>query len=160
MLNKQSTQGGFTSVELMVVVAMVSILTFTGAQQYLSTLGAFTRMTAISKFQSDVQRARTESIAQGGRGIMIPALTGAGYQMGIDYWPFGSSVAIEKQLFTTDFGNEVGFEASGPIIFNSRGFLVDDAGAPTTITMSFTFRGGQYCAGELYSSGVLEMSCR
>lgn len=159
MIRQRSCEAAFSSIELLVVLVMLAILTYSGTQQYISTLGAFTRMTSINQFQSDIRRARIESITQGGRGIVALDGTG-GYRMGIDYWPFDNGVNIETQLFSTVFSSEVEFEATGDMIFNSRGFLVDDDGLPTTVTFSFRFRGEEFCDGFVYSSGIVELSCR
>lgn len=159
MIRSRSSEAAFSSIELLVVLTMIAILTYSGTQQYISTLGAFTRMTSINQFQSDIRRARIESITQGGRGI-VELTSNGGYRMGIDYWPFDSGATIETQLFATTFSSEIEFEASGDMIFNSRGFLVDEGGLPTTVTFNFKFRGGEFCDGFVYSSGIVELSCR
>ncbi len=126
----------------------------------METLGAFKRMDSLNRFESDLRRARIESITQGGRGIVEMNASGHGYQMGIDYWPFNAGSDIEATLFAANFGSEINLNASDTIIFNSRGFLVNQSGVPTTVTFTFSFRGGEFCAGSVFSSGVLELNCR
>lgn len=160
MYERRNSAAGFTSIELLVAMVILAILSYSGVNQYMQTLGAFKRMSALNQFESDMRRARIESITQGGRGLVLESGDGHGYRIGIDYFPFASTPIIETQLFASDFGDEIGFDASDEIIFNSRGFLVDETGLPTTITFEFTFRGEPFCNGSIYSSGVLELDCR
>lgn len=158
-LNRLFKNQGFSLYEVLGVMTILGLLSVTGLQQYAVTLQSFRKMEAIQKFKSDVRRAKLESLAQGGHGALISDSGINGYRMGIDYFPYGSSPAIENELFAASLNERILLSLSAPLIFDSRGFMIDETGVPTSAAFSFSYDGVDYCSGTIYSSGVVEATC-
>ena len=158
-MKNAAKQKGFSLYELLGVMTLIGILSATGLQQYAITLQSFTKMGAIQQFKTDVRRAKLESLAQGGHGVLSESDGNHGYAMGIDYLPYGVSPTIEKQLFVTSFSEHITISLSASLIFDSRGFLIDSTGVPTTAAFSLSYDETEYCTGDIYSSGIVEATC-
>ncbi|MCB0333338.1 MAG: GspH/FimT family protein [Bdellovibrionales bacterium] len=154
-----SRSGGFSILEMMVTVAIASLLAAAAIPQYVELQNSFERSMFIQQLDNDIRRARSEAQAQGMRGILAVSEEGTEYSIGTDGLPTSESATPDTIVLTRDLGSRNTVSLSDSIIFDGRGFLVDSDGEPTTITVTLSRDGEEFCSGSVYPVGAFIYTC-
>lgn len=149
---------GFSALEVLVVLAITSIVLATALPDFHALTSSFNRRDSLDVLVSDLQRARSEAVAEGARTIVTVNAGTDGYVVGIDRVPYSVLENPDEVLFTRDFPANVNVGGVAQLIFDSRGYLVDASGTPTSATATITFDGDTYATVSAYSSGTFRVS--
>lgn len=123
---------GFTFFETMIVLTLVAIISLVGIMQFSSINNDAQDTSAIQLFRTDMQRAKAEAAARGGRMIVKASSTNTSYSAGIDYPPYSGTLTADTNVFTRNLPLHMTVSFSSTLIFDPRGFLIDANGNMTT----------------------------
>ena len=150
---------GFTIIELLSSLAIFFIIMSIGAPQVRQILHSIDRATAIKQVEFDLRRVRSEALAQGVRFIVLWNNDGHTFTAGADYVPYNDPASYDEMFFSSTIQSPISLIPSPPLmIFDSRGFLVDDTGNLINATIGFYYNGSQYGASTLSATGELSWS--
>ncbi len=149
---------GFTMLELLVVVFILAILANTAISATIATLKSIDKNTARVQIVQDIRRAQATAVTEGCRGIFAITIGGSSYTYGCDYLPYDTNPipAADTVIFTSDLPGNITVAASGLIIFNSRGQVVDADYSLVTRTVTLTSHAGgtnDFATGTLRATG-------
>ncbi len=169
-LEIKQLDSGFSLLELLVVVALMGI--FAG----ISTLGfqkvreSYSRMDVLSTFANDVSLARLQAVSEGGRGIMILNADQDEYSFGYDYLEYDVTAPITYDTailtshqfttvlpdnFTMTITDATDPSVYTPIIFDSKGKVIDELGLLRSHTVTFYYNGTLYKQATITPGGAL-----
>ncbi len=150
---------GFSLLELLVVLAIGSILAASVTMQYPHLVASFNRKNGLNQLEFDFRRARAESVAAGTRGVFKVEAGLNAYGFGLDALPYSDPAAADNPKFRRQLPMGVTI-APVTVVLDSRGFVIDpDTGSPTTGEISLQYQGEEYCAVTVSTIGTLSMSC-
>lgn len=145
---------GFTLPELVVVVGVIGIVVGAFVLSFIGFKDSFNRTQAKYQFESDIRRARNEAVSAGGRAIVRIASPYRSYSIGIDYYPFSGTNTADKTLFSRTLPDGMTVTSSQPLIFDSRGYLVDSSGSPASSTVRMSSKTeANFFQATVYSTG-------
>lgn len=147
---------GVTLMELVTAIALMSIVTAMGVSQLPELIQSVDRNNARHELEFDVARAQSEAAAYGTRLVLAVGSGGTSYSMGFDNLPYAAVPAIEQHIFTRRMRNNMTLSTSQPVVFDSRGFLVDANGTLTTTTITVSHRGVPTLSAVLYPTGHID----
>ncbi len=147
---------GFTLLEVVVVLLIMSTISAIGVSQLAELQSSFARNSARREFLHDLMRTKNEALSAGARAIIQVAADGMSYDVGLDYLPFSNPAVSERALFKRDLGLGVSMSTNQTIVFDSRGFLVNSSGAITSTNVSFLNNGSSYYSATIYPTGVMQ----
>lgn len=155
------TCAGFSVVEMLVTMTVFGIMVATAIPRYGLMAKSFARDSAVKQVDFGVRRAKAEAVANGVRSIVDFSADGSTYTVGIDKLPFSSppvadQIIINEQLPSGTTANT----STTRLVFDSRGFLVDDSGNPITGSVTFRQAGSTFATGTIYSTGVFLLRVR
>jgi Tfp pilus assembly protein FimT len=154
------TSRGSSLFEMLIVLMLMAILAKIAAPSMFSTSEVAKRDNAIRSFEFDIARLRTEALSSGVRALMNTANSGSTYIGGIDVLPYAATVHMDQQVFSSSLPDGITVNFADTIIFDSRGFPVDDIGQSTTYTAAFTSHGEHFCDAAISVSGSIAFSCK
>jgi type II secretory pathway pseudopilin PulG len=152
-------EAGFSIFETVVVMAVVATFLSIGMHHFDDSASAFRRSESQRQFEADVRRARQEAVAKGSRVALIMEGGNTYYSVGFDYLPYEGAATVEETAFRTSLPDGITLTLSAPILFDSRGMLIQPDGSPTTIVGTFGQGGSTYCAATLFPNGAISMAC-
>jgi prepilin-type N-terminal cleavage/methylation domain-containing protein len=145
---------GVSLLELLIALSIIAALTATASIQLPPFIESMHKKNARQNLEHDIQRARSEALAIGGRAIITMASGGASYTLGIDRLPYSTSATPDSILMTREVPGAVSVALSTTLVFGPRGLLVDpSSGALTTLTYSISSHGTAYASGTVYATG-------
>jgi len=162
--NWRSNEGGFSLIEMLVVLFMVALLGASAVPQISDIGESFDRMNSRSLLLQDIKRAQAESLTEGCRGIFTITTDGSGYSFGCDYLTYDTQdpPVADDSSFVRVLPRNITITASQTIIFNSRGQAVDVDDVITTITIQLLYdeTGGpqSFASGTLLGTGLFSFS--
>jgi Tfp pilus assembly protein FimT len=148
---------GFSFFELVVAVAVASIIAYFAVPELYTIQASYKRLNAKSDVLQDIKLAQAYSITEGCRGILKIDTDAKGYTFGCDYLSYDTSAtpSHDSVYSRRSLPTRVTIAASGPIIFNSRGQSIDTAYTMTNRTITLTDTDvGEFAEGLLYGTGV------
>lgn len=146
---------GFSLIEVMVTLALATILLLFAIPDYTEMSEAVNRRAAREIIDADVARARGTAIAEGARAVITVSALNSGYTVGVDYLPYNNPPAADDLVFATQLPDNVELSVSDTLVFDSRGYLVDSAGVPTSQVVTLTQGASVFQTGIVYSAGML-----
>jgi Tfp pilus assembly protein FimT len=146
---------GFSTSELLVVMALFSIMGGIGLLSFREFQGSFRKSDARNQFEADVRRARNDAVATGGRTIVAIANDGRSYSVGRDLLPYSEPASADQRVFLRALPDGITLSSNRTIIFNPRGYVISSSGDYSTATVTFSVDGSAYFIGNLYSTGTL-----
>jgi Tfp pilus assembly protein FimT len=149
---------GFSVIESIIVIAITAILVSTALPDFVAISASFNRREALEIFVADLRRARLEAVAGGARVIVDVNTSGDGYTVGIDRIPYSSTQTPDASLFVRNLPSNINIGTVSQLIFDSRGYLVNATGIPTSLTASLDFNGSSYSTVSAYSSGTFKVN--
>lgn len=147
------SEGGMTLLELLVAMGLFSILAFAGALQFGELVGSFNRNNARHDLEFDISRIRSEAGAEGTRVVLVVGATRTSYSIGFDRLPYASPPVIEVPLFRRNLPNDVTITGTQPLIFDSRGYVINEAGQLTNTVLTMSYQGRPYLTATVYPTG-------
>jgi prepilin-type N-terminal cleavage/methylation domain-containing protein len=148
---------GFSLLELLFVMVIFAILTAIARPDLDAMSPSIARADAIKQVSFDLQRAKNEALAEGVRSILSVSGDGKSYSIGIDYLPYNDPPSADEVTLGEQLPANVTMGASQTVIFDSRGFLIDDAGAGTTASVNLSLKDAQFCTFDISAAGVLNV---
>lgn len=157
---KINSQTGISIVELIAGFAIFGLI-IVSAIPHLGDLNqTFSKSNAIKEIEFSIQRAKSEALANGSRAIFAVSGDGRSYSVGFDVLPYSSSPAIaDTILFQEILPSTITLDLANPLIFDSRGFLIDESETPTTRSITFYSSDSDYCSATILSTGQTSFSC-
>jgi len=149
-------ESAFSIFEVMVVIALLAILTAVGVLNYSEFKDSFDRSNSLKQIEFDIRRAKAFAVKEGTRGILAPLNNGSSYSFGYDYLPFTVPAVADNQIFLQNLPGKVTVDFDSPLIFDSRGYLIDDFGALVTQKIELSQNGIQFAALEIFPTGAIE----
>jgi prepilin-type N-terminal cleavage/methylation domain-containing protein len=118
---------GMSLLELMVVLALISIVAAITLPQIPLLQESFSRIDAKAQLLQDLKRAQAQAITEGCRGVFRFAADSKSYSYGCDYLPYTTAnpPSPDTVVFMRKLPSRITIESDQPIIFNSRGQSVD-----------------------------------
>lgn len=151
---------GFTVLELLVAVGLLSIVTGLGVANLSTLQDSVSRSNFINQLEGDLRYIRSKAVAEGVRGVLSLANDGSSYSVGIDELPFNyGSGEADTTIFTRTISSRDAFVVSSNIIFDNRGFLTTSAGDLTTLAVQVNRDDTTFCSGSIYPVGFFIYSC-
>lgn len=150
------TASGFCALEMVCAIAISLVLLAIGVTGWSQTLGAFNRSSTISLLVSDIQRAKSEAITNGGRGHFEFLNATNTYRFVMDYPPYDTPLATEHVVFTGELPNGITVEPSQPLLFNSRGFIIDTSGDISSLTLNISQNDEPFESMTVYPTGRVD----
>ncbi len=154
----RSSSKGFSVIDLLVASTTMLVLIATAVPTLTDLLASFERNAAIEQVTFDLQRARQEAIAQGTKAILTIHGDGTNYSVGTDLLPYSAPPNADVTIFSNSLPSRVTMNSSQTVIFDSRGFLIDDNSQSTTTVLSFQ-HGDWYCMGTIAAIGTMNVDC-
>jgi len=152
---KRCFEEGFSALELIVVLSLSALLLGSFAPHSTGITGAFDRGSALKQFDADLRRARANAVAEGVRAVIKMRDARDGYQVGFDYPPYNDPIAIDELSFEGPLPNNITI-FSDDIVFDPRGYSVDETGSLRTTVITLKHKGNAYSAGTLSPAGFLD----
>jgi hypothetical protein len=138
--------------EVLVALALSVILTAIGVVNHSQLRQSFDRNNTLKTLESDLRRAKARALVEGARGII--EFSASSYSFGIDYQPYSIPAEFAQAEFLRNLPGSVLIE-SDPIIFDSRGYLVDELGDLVTRDILLFQRGTLFLAVRIFPTGTL-----
>jgi type II secretory pathway pseudopilin PulG len=155
---------GLTLLEALVALAITSIVGVTTILSLPTIKAPFDRLNARAQLVQDLKRAQAEAVTVGCRGIFRVAANGESYSFGCDLLPYDEDNPPQEDVvsFSRSLPHLLTMSVSGPIIFNSRGNVVDPWGDMTNIAINLnqSVNGAptSYVSATLLGTGALEFN--
>lgn len=153
------SESGITIVELLVAVSISALLMGSAVIQYSEISDSFNRQDAKQHVEADIARARAEALSEGALGILSIASNGKSYSVGFDRLPYSSPPSPDETFFIHELPNKITFGTSNSIIFNSRGYLVDETLQLSNSTLQFYDDGTEFCTAQISAAGQTQFLC-
>ena len=148
---------GFSALELMVVLGILSIVGLSAVPATRAMLSSVERGESLNQIEFDLRRIRTEAVATGLLSVFKVNAGGHTYSAGFDLLPYASPPAIEQTAFGGELPDTVTLSSATPIYFDSRGFLVDAASDPTSCEVILSSNGASYAHIFITPTGALDV---
>ncbi len=158
LLYSRSRYQGYTVFELVITLALIGLILAGLTPKLSQLLNSMDRNKAIQQVEFDLRRARIEAVSQGVRSIVNIQSDGKAYTVGLDYVPFSSTNTADSTLLTAKLPNKITISCSEPLIFNSRGFLVNTEGNPVSRTIAIKSNDVPFGAATISPSGAYEFN--
>jgi len=149
------TDSGVSLIDLMVSLVIAASLMAIALPGQSALHDSFNRGTALKQLQGDLRRARSEAVGSGTRTVLSIAPDGSTYEVGFDYQPYNSPPAMDIVTFRGILPNKITLASSIPIVFDPRGYAIDDSGANTQVTVELKEDGSTYTTGTIYAAGFM-----
>ena len=151
----KSTQG-FSAIEIIVTLTLVSILTALAVPRFSEMNRSLGRSDARNQIDFDLSRARSEALANGGRTYFILSSHGTHYSISVDYLPYNSLMNGDFTIVNEHLPDRIAVSTSRQIVFDSRGFVIDEQGNPSSVTITFKSDGTKYGSATLSPTGYYQ----
>jgi len=122
---------GVTVVEIVTVLSIIAILSAISLPAVFWMYSEYERASARESLQTAILRASSRASALATRVVFAFDNTGHGYSVGPDYTPLASPASPETIERTGELPRSVTINPTQPLLFDSRGYLVDATGQLT-----------------------------
>lgn len=156
MLRIMRRQAGFTLLELLVAVSVFSILIAIALPVNRELTESNRRNQAVRDMRADIARAQVRSLETGSRGIFTITNSGQSYTFGLDVYPYNNYFVAETTEFVRDFPTGITVAVDAGIIFDSRGYVINQSNLLVTRSIILSNNGLPYTTLSLFPTGVLE----
>ena len=146
---------GFSLLEILVTLVLLGLLANVALPEIDKLRTTLSKRQAENQFEVDLRRARAEALASGGRAVLWVASDNRSYSIGSDYLPFSGAGQADSTLYTTRLPSGITIVSSNRIIFDTRGFLVNETGSPVSRTLSLSLRGEVFSSVAITPIGMV-----
>jgi len=149
-------ESAFSVFEMLIVIALLSILTAVGVVNYSEFRNSFDRSNSIKQLEFDIRRAKTLAVKEGTRGILAMVDGGSSYTFGYDYLPFTAPAVADTQTFRQSLPSSVTVSFETPLIFDSRGYLIGEYGSLKSQKVTLSQNGSTFSVMEVFPTGAIQ----
>jgi len=136
------SERGFTLLELIASLGLSGILLSIGVANFAKVLESYTLNSALNQLQSDILLARSQAISSGCAVSIAPNSDGSSYSaIASSSCYYGSFNESDRVLFTKSLPARITTAFSTTLTANSRGFIVNQSGTPSQLTVSIAHSG-------------------
>lgn len=150
-----ASQTGFSILELLVAMGILLIISAVAMANVPEMLRSFKQNNLRREFEFILRRAKSEAAQEGTRTILALENTGTEYSLGFDYLPYNSPAAADNVILNRTLDDEFAITSDQAIIFDSRGYLIDETGQLTQTSLIFYQSGQAIISGQIFSTGFL-----
>lgn len=153
---KINKERGFTILELLITLGIVSILTAIALPINSELIDSSNRNLALRTFTSDLSKAQSRAIDSGSRVIFTSLNNGQSYNYGIDVFPYNLNFTADtiENVRTLPSNSSINFGTE--IIFDPRGMVINTSELLISKTITFTQNSHQFKSVTLYPTGVVD----
>lgn len=151
----QASQSGFSILELLVAMMILVVISSVAFANAPEVMRSFKQNNLRREFEFVLRRAKSEAAQEGTRTILAFENAGASYSVGFDYLPYNDPVAADEVFLSRAFGDDFTISSDQTIIFDSRGYLVDETGQLTQTFLTLYQQGQYLVTGQIFSTGFL-----
>ena len=152
------SDAGFSMIETLVTLTIMMILAATAIPGYMEMNAASQRGNRLHEVEFDLRRARNEAIARGSRVVFQTSADGKSYTLGFDDLPYNSPASEDETLIARTLGEIVSISANTTLIFDSRGFLVNESGVLTTGALELRSNADIFSTCSISPTGVVSFT--
>jgi len=149
-------EAAFSVFEMLIVIALLSILTAVGVVNYSEFRNSFDRSNSVKQVEFDIRRAKALAVKEGTRGILATTNGGSSYTFGYDYLPFSSPPVAGTQTFLQNLPSSVTVSFEAPLIFDSRGYLIGEFGSLQSQKVELSQNGSTFSVMEVFPTGAIQ----
>lgn len=153
-----SRQAGFTMIELVVTLSLLSIMMGLGYPSLAELRRSFVRNSAKQQLDFDIHRAKSEAVKVGARTVMTVSGGGSVYSLGYDYPPYNSPAAADsgQSIFVRNLPRSFSISLSQALIFDSRGYVVDGNGILSNVNTTLSDNGTAFLGATVFPTGYIQ----
>jgi Tfp pilus assembly protein FimT len=157
-VSKTCSHKGITTIELLITMGIMFAVTSAGALSYRFLMSSFHQSASRNQYEADISRAKSEALREGTRVVIEFLPSGNGYQVGFDYLPFDAPPAIETLVFQRQFPRRITVSPTTQMVFDSRGFSIDEDGVPPPVAQTLADDGVNFASVSISVSGIVTIS--
>jgi prepilin-type N-terminal cleavage/methylation domain-containing protein len=150
------TMRGFTLIEVLTVVFIVSVLLGVAAPATVELYRSYERSGTLQLLIADVRRASGRAALLGTRVVFSIDATGEAYSFGPDYPPYSAPAAAETVEFNRTLPRSISISPKQNVIFDSRGVSIDASGNPTALHYVVSQNGKAFSNLTITPVGAIE----
>ncbi len=154
MRRDRITESGISALEIIAVMTIMFLFSALAMPEVATMLDSFEKRNFREQFELDVRMAKLQASAEGARSF-ISFNADRTYTIGVDYPPYSTPAVADKVIATTSIPQEAGVLVSQSILFNSRGYLIDNTGQLSNLTFDLIFKGETFADGSIFATGSL-----
>lgn len=151
-------QRGVTMLEVLVALALSAVISASMLPQFSAVKSSYNRNDARQQLAFDLRRLMSRARKDGAQGAMTISADGRQYTLGLDHFPYSSPPNIDTVILTRTLPNAITVTSTAQVLFDSRGFLIDNQGSLTTLTLALQSSGNAYYSATLYPTGFLDVN--
>jgi hypothetical protein len=151
----KSKQRGSSVFELLITLAITTIILATGMLGLSATRGSFEKNEARYQLEADLKVIRNSAIESGARAFVTIAVGGRSYSAALDYFPYAATPSAERVLFSRSLPPGITISSGSTVIINSKGFTIDSTGQISSTSISLFSRAVPFLSATIYPTGVL-----
>jgi len=150
---------GFSILELIVAITVFAIVGSAAVGSFKDLSPSYLRSQASSQIVEDLRLAQATAVLEGCR-IIFRIDSGAnGYSIGCDYEAYDTTNPIESDVEfdskTLPRNISISYDSTIPVIFNSRGQIIDEDGLLDTRTITASYDNGSGTSDDFFSARIL-----
>jgi hypothetical protein len=158
------SQSGITLLDIMIAMGIFSIIIGMSLPKLTELRLSYDRYYGRQILESTILKGKARTLEWGARGIMTFIDGGTRLSYGLDFLPYSETFVADDILFSNDLPETINMEVTNPlaatkIIFDSRGFIIDEDGEYISPRVDLMQGGKIYCIIELYTAGSLHFEC-
>ena len=158
MTSKHLNPRGFSSLELICCISIVSIVLYTGLLNYPEFRRSFNQSNVYTQLQQDLRRAKNEALQKGAMVYLSPGAGSNSYSVGVDYLPYNGDGSVDEHIFARSFPTGFTANFSSDVVFDSRGAIKNDWGGYGFVSIHLTNdTGNAFAWGFVYGAGMIQM---
>ena len=155
------SQLGFSLIEFLTVIAIMSIVFAFAVPSFREMELSMDRGRSVRQLEADIRKVQGIGLSRGLRAILQFDSTGSSYSVGLDYAPYSETGVADEILERGELPSTVSMMTSAsPIIFDSRGYLINHEGNFTSVELYLRQDGAVFLSGHIPPNGFLSFDTR
>jgi type II secretory pathway pseudopilin PulG len=150
---------GNSLLEIVVTLLIFALVSVIAVPHLSQTKASFDRLQAKQQLEYWIERAQSISQSRSVRSLVIFSADGSSLTLGTDEIPYNNPVREDTALFVGELPDNITVETSGNLVFDSRGFLVNESGGLSQSKIALNYAGENFCTAVVYPLGKLEYHC-
>ncbi len=153
--NHLTHERGFSLLELLTAVSIAGILLARAIPQISELSAAYKLRQVVNELDTDLGAARRLALKEGAYVVFTLTDSGRGYSFGVDRFPLNTPPASDSTNYSKVLQGSYTISSTTEVIFNPRGFVIDDTARPQSIQLVLAGPGGRSKTVTLLPTGFL-----